>query len=347
MKRCTKCGIEKPDEVFEMQPSKGRRRSECRECRTIAQREWREKRKQHPPQRKPETKKCAHCQQIKPISEFSPADPGYYQPRCKHCINSIRREKRIEQYRNDPTGLFYRTFTNEEGITVKRCVRCHVEKPTSEFYKNSPKRLHSRCKDCDKEVKKADYDADPEKHREFVRRSMRKYPERHQARFKRWASVNRQRLLQRYREYNETHRAERRAYDRLRHSKETPEFRRMWYEKRREKILAYAKAYRENNRDKINAWRKANLHKLADREQRRNARKRNAPRIEKIDRQAIIERDKWTCYLCMQICTPKNVTLDHVVPLFRGGSHVADNLRVACRSCNCRKGTRLLHDFLK
>lgn len=318
MKRCTKCGIEKPDEVFEMQPSKGRRRAECRECRTIAQREWREKRKQQPPQRKTEAKKCAHCQQVKPISEFSPANPGYFASRCKQCVNNIRHEKRRKQYRNDPNGRFYRRFTNEEGVTVKRCIRCHMEKPISEFYANGPKWIHSKCKDCDKAVKKADYDANPEKYREPSRKWMRKYPERHRARFRQWQLANQEYRMQYYRKYNAEHHEERLAYYRSSHRKEVS---RMWRQKFPER--------------------------LTEMHIRRRARKMSAPRIERIDRKAIIERDQWTCYLCMQICTPKNVTLDHIIPLYHGGAHAADNLRVACRSCNSRKGVKFLHEFLK
>lgn len=33
-------------------------------------------------------------------------------------------------------------------------------------------------------------------------------------------------------------------------------------------------------------------------------------------------------------------TVDHVVPLARGGTHDLDNLVLACMGCNCRKGVR-------
>jgi len=92
-------------------------------------------------------------------------------------------------------------------------------------------------------------------------------------------------------------------------------------------------------------WRKNNPHKLCEKEGRRRARLRGAPIIEAIDRLAIIERDKSTCYLCGKVLEPHQVTLDHVIPLCRGGSHTADNLKVACRSCNCRKHSKLLSEL--
>jgi len=348
MKRCTKCGIEKPEEAFAMQPSRGRRRAECRECKTKSDKEWMAKRKLNPPQPKIQTKQCKRCQEVKSISEFSPANPGYFHSRCKVCEVALDHEKRREQYRNDPTGRFYRAFENAAGVMVKRCTYCHVEKPVSEFYTNSKrgKRRHGKCKECDKTLKKLLYDNNPEHYRAISRKWTYKHPEEHHARYYRWEAANKEHRTRYYREYNETHRKERHAYDRIRHSKETPEFRRLEYEKRREWRQEYGMVNKNHLRAYGRLWRQTFPEKHTDTQNRRRARQLNASRIEKIDRMAIIERDKWTCYLCGLICTPQNVTLDHVIPLFHGGSHTADNLRVACRSCNSRKGTKLPHAFL-
>lgn len=72
----------------------------------------------------------------------------------------------------------------------------------------------------------------------------------------------------------------------------------------------------------------------------RRARKNNAPRIERINRHEVINRDNSVCHICGRRLQPHEITLDHVVPLARGGCHTYDNLRVACRSCNSRKGAR-------
>ena len=37
---------------------------------------------------------------------------------------------------------------------------------------------------------------------------------------------------------------------------------------------------------------------------------------------------------------PKELTIDHVVPLARGGGHTSENLVPACWSCNLAKATR-------
>lgn len=46
--------------------------------------------------------------------------------------------------------------------------------------------------------------------------------------------------------------------------------------------------------------------------------------------------DERCCY-----CGRRSVlTIEHVIPLARGGQHSADNVAPACRSCNCRKQAR-------
>src|SRR5207244_418469 len=41
------------------------------------------------------------------------------------------------------------------------------------------------------------------------------------------------------------------------------------------------------------------------------------------------------------------LTIDHRVPLSRGGPNSKDNIKPACRSCNSKKATRSEDDFLE
>jgi 5-methylcytosine-specific restriction endonuclease McrA len=52
-----------------------------------------------------------------------------------------------------------------------------------------------------------------------------------------------------------------------------------------------------------------------------------------------LEADAYVCAQCGQQETDRRaVHIDHVVPVARGGSNAADNLRVLCAGCNLRKG---------
>jgi 5-methylcytosine-specific restriction endonuclease McrA len=65
-------------------------------------------------------------------------------------------------------------------------------------------------------------------------------------------------------------------------------------------------------------------------------------RIERIVRSVVIERDARTCHLCGRTgLTDRQIHIDHVVPLSRGGTHTYDNVRVACVPCNYHKSNRL------
>ena len=46
------------------------------------------------------------------------------------------------------------------------------------------------------------------------------------------------------------------------------------------------------------------------------------------------------CHYCRQ---SKILTMDHVVPLSKGGNHTASNIVPACRSCNSSKGAKTLN----
>jgi 5-methylcytosine-specific restriction endonuclease McrA len=52
----------------------------------------------------------------------------------------------------------------------------------------------------------------------------------------------------------------------------------------------------------------------------------------------IFNRDKHTCQYCGQ--QTRQLTLDHVIPRYRGGQHTWENVVSACVACNRRKAGR-------
>ena len=68
---------------------------------------------------------------------------------------------------------------------------------------------------------------------------------------------------------------------------------------------------------------------------------------EDFDKFTIYARDGWICGICSEAVDPNasypdpmSVSLDHIVPLSRGGGHVESNAQCSHLSCNVRKGAR-------
>ncbi|HEX7164373.1 MAG TPA: HNH endonuclease [Trebonia sp.] len=63
----------------------------------------------------------------------------------------------------------------------------------------------------------------------------------------------------------------------------------------------------------------------------------------------IFERDGWKCWICGLTATrdpakgdPMGATMDHVVPISKGGAHTRANVRCAHLICNLKKGDRIV-----
>jgi 5-methylcytosine-specific restriction endonuclease McrA len=64
-------------------------------------------------------------------------------------------------------------------------------------------------------------------------------------------------------------------------------------------------------------------------------------KIPAVSRREVFRRDNHTCQYCG---STKHLTLDHVLPRSKGGTHTWDNVVAACEKCNSTKGNRLLSE---
>lgn len=67
---------------------------------------------------------------------------------------------------------------------------------------------------------------------------------------------------------------------------------------------------------------------------------RRPPQEVKFSRRNICVRDDYRCQYCGTVPMRDELTIDHVIPLSRGGKTTWDNVTVACIRCNTRKGNR-------
>lgn len=60
----------------------------------------------------------------------------------------------------------------------------------------------------------------------------------------------------------------------------------------------------------------------------------------RLSRQNIFLRDKHICQYCHKGFSEKRLTVDHVIPLSKGGQHEWTNVVTACSHCNNKKGDK-------
>lgn len=55
----------------------------------------------------------------------------------------------------------------------------------------------------------------------------------------------------------------------------------------------------------------------------------------------IFQRDKFQCQSCGKNCQEVNLSIDHIIPLSRGGKNDISNLQTLCLTCNQRKTNKI------
>jgi hypothetical protein len=68
------------------------------------------------------------------------------------------------------------------------------------------------------------------------------------------------------------------------------------------------------------------------------------PRKKRFNRNSVFRRDQYICQYCGKACVSKETTIDHIIPISRGGKTDYLNCVVACLSCNLRKSNKLTEE---
>jgi len=112
-------------------------------------------------------------------------------------------------------------------------------------------------------------------------------------------------------------------------------------ERMRTKTKVWRIANPERSRQGVERWRADNQNRVNELSRRRTATKRGNG-IYITTRKEISRLYASACIYCQ---SRQNITLDHVVPIARGGRHSIGNLVSACKSCNSSKRDRTIMEW--
>lgn len=122
-----------------------------------------------------------------------------------------------------------------------------------------------------------------------------------------------------------------------------------WIKANPEKVSAWARRWRQENKVSFTAmvreWRKKNPASVRLSKHRRRILAQDASgEYTKDDIARLLEHQLELCVGC-KVDISSAYTIDHILPLSRGGGNAPDNLQLLCLSCNSSKGTKLMQEW--
>lgn len=119
--------------------------------------------------------------------------------------------------------------------------------------------------------------------------------------------------------------------------------------KHREARLEITRRYYQRHKDKWKKWRAENPVKAARNAQmyckRRRARRLGAQgTFTFVQWMHKVAYHGWRCFYCRKRLTLESLTMDHFIPLSKGGSNWLANIKPACKSCNSSKGAKIFEE---
>lgn len=199
----------------------------------------------------------------------------------------------------------------------KTCIKCQVEKALSLFYMDRGK-YRTACKECELAQRKQHYIANCE----VIKAKRAIYQKAHQK--------EQYQHLKKWRE---------------KFPEKAREMGRRNYAARKEHYAAVKAEWRKNNPEAVRAalekHRLNNLPKMAEKSHKRRVIERGNGVYEVSDR----ELRRIYASPCAKCGSTHKVTLDHVIPVVRGGRHSIGNLQPLCLTCNSSKNSKTMAEW--
>jgi len=169
-----------------------------------------------------------------------------------------------------------------------------------------------------------------------------------------WREANKERLRQKRKERYEANKEEMR--ERARQWREAnPEYQkkyfRVYYLENKARLKQHMRQYYEANKERMNEQARqhyqANKERFLEYGRNRRARVRGAQGKHSFEEiWQMLEDQAHMCAYC-EIPLMGAFQVDHMLPLFRGGSNDWSNLAITCQRCNYRKRTKTAEEFME
>jgi len=246
------------------------------------------------------------------------------------------------------------------SVPLKPCRTCGIPKhPENDYYLKDKRtgRRDSECNTCKVERSTAYRNARPG----YKAEQDRVYRERHPEENKQYRAANHDRIISRqrksYAERRESILAQRRADRAALKANDPARYqafldaknarRRADYAARpdvwKPKLRAYYEANREAHNRRVQSWGQRNRDKRVIYVRRHEAHKRgNGGTFTDIEWQVLKAAQGYTCLRCGRREPDIKLTIDHVVPVSKGGRNSAENIQGLCHSCNSGKRDRTI-----
>lgn len=245
-------------------------------------------------------------------------------------------------------------FSKKRGKITSVCLLCERLRGKKYYENNKEKKLKKnkeykiknlstvrayeykyRLKNKEKISKwhKEDKKKNPEKYKKWSKKYASENKEKHRIYLREWRKgrreeTNKQALIRYYKNKDKISAQKKKKYND--NKERMHEYQRQWRQAHPESVAKYLEKYRQNNKEKF----------VIKNQIRRFAKAKNGGKYTLAEWETLCKKYDNKCLACGR----QNIklTVDHVIPLCKGGKNSIDNIQPLCQSCNSKKGKKHL-----